>query len=617
MTFTSVRTLLVLTAQLDRTRFIKAALLLLARYLAAPLIAVGLATFVDATLAENVGRAAVTGALLAAFIIIDLTFERFAHLYYFELGELTQATLNARLFQAANEDTPAERREQPDYADRLQLAREGLEQTINALHSVLQFCGLTIQLAITTWLLAAQQPLLILLPALTLSLIGAGHLAHRIEKQAQERAAQHARQYNHLVELATFSSTTLMELQMLGLEEAVVGRKRQAWERATAITGRGRIYSALVQSAGQLVFVSGYAGALFLIVRDVAGGRASVGGLILVLTLALQLSVQVTAFAALFGSLQRFGVTIDHMQWLSRPSKPQAGAVAASDSGTPDGPRAGPAVIAQEPDMGAADPDPAARPGIRLEQVGFRYAGRDRPALEEVTLEIPAGSVVALVGENGAGKTTLVKLLCGVYTPTSGRIVYPDQRVVDQTTGTGATRDRVACMFQDFARIQLSVLDSVGVGSIERRSRAAVETALSSAGVTELVDRLPDGVDTILGQRYEPGHELSGGQWQKVALARTLMRPEAELTVLDEPAAALDAASEHALFERFAATARETRARLGITLFVSHRFSTVRMADFIVVLQGGRVIQCGSHSELMAIGGLYADLYRLQASAYQ
>lgn len=602
-TLRSVRTLLALTARLDRVRFTKAALLLLARYLAAPLIAVGLKEFVDAALAGQVGRATAAGAVLAGLIIIDLTFEHFAHLYYAELGELAQVALNARLIRAANEDTPIQRREQPDYADKLQLAREGLEQTMGALQSVLQFCGLTVQLAITTWLLATQSPLLILLPILALALIGASQLAHRIEKRAQERAAHPTRQYNHLVELATFSSSTLMELQMLGLAEAIVGRKRQAWEEATRITWRSRLASALIQAAGQLVFVAGYAGALFLLFRQVVDGRASVGDLILVLTLALQLGGQVTAFVWLFGSLQRFGVTLDRMAWLSGQggqSKP------APPAPTPAG-----------TDRRPTDTDADRRPGIRLEHVHFRYPGRDRDALEDVTLDLPAGSVVALVGENGAGKTTLVKLLCGLYSPTRGRIVYPDQRVVDPTTGPDGIRDRVACMFQDFAQIQLSVLDSVGVGDVSRHGVPAVQAALAEADARDLVERLPDGVHTILGQRYVPGHELSGGQWQKIALARTLMRGDAELVILDEPAAALDAAGEHALFERFAATARQARGRAGITLFVSHRFSTVRMADFIVVLEAGRVVQCGRHEELMAAGGLYADLYQLQARAYQ
>jgi len=254
--------------------------------------------------------------------------------------------------------------------------------------------------------------------------------------------------------------------------------------------------------------------------------------------------------------------------------------------------------------------------GIRITGVGFSYPGRDRPALADITLDLPAGAVVALVGENGAGKTTLVKLLCGLYTPTRGRIEYADGTVTDATTGPGDVRDRVSVMFQNFAHIQLGVLDSVGVGDLTRREPEAVRTAMAKAGAADLLEQLPDGLDTILGRRYEPGLELSGGQWQKIALARALMRPDPQLVSLDEPAAALDAAGEHALFQRFAAAAGETTGRAGITLFVSHRFSTVRMADYIVVLDAGRVTQAGTHDELMAAGGIYAELFGMQARAY-
>ncbi|MEV0764765.1 ABC transporter ATP-binding protein [Nocardia sp. NPDC050435] len=588
--FRSVRALLTLGLRLDRRRFIKVVLLMAARAAAAPLIAVGLAWFVDAALGGDTGRAVWVGVVLAALVVIDLTFEHFAHLSYSELGELAHRTLHEELFALANDTASLERREQSDYADKLQLAREGLGSTLFAFKSVLQFCGLLVQLVITTYLLAAQDPVLILLPLLAFGLVVTSQSAHRVRQRAEERGAKFTRQSNHLLELATFSSSTLLELQMLGLEDAIIARQRLAWDRATASRWRGQLTAALIQCGGQLVFIAAYAGAVLLVLWEVAAGRATVGVFVLVLALTVQMSGQVIAFVDLLTQLQRFGVTLERVDWLRG-----LGAV-----GSPAGRRV--AI--------------AGRRGIRLEGVAFQYPGRETPAVQDITVDIPAGSVVALVGENGAGKSTLVKLLCGMYTPTAGRIIYSDGTEVTPSSGNEGIRDRVSCMFQDFARLQLSVLDSVGVGEVRDQGPQQVCAALSAAGADEFVASLPNGLATNLGTRYIPGYEPSGGQWQKIALARALMRPDAELVALDEPAAALDAAGEHALFERFTETAQQTTDRAGITLFVSHRFSTVRMADYILVLEGGRITRAGRHEELMHTSSVYADLYQLQARAY-
>jgi ATP-binding cassette, subfamily B, bacterial len=229
---------------------------------------------------------------------------------------------------------------------------------------------------------------------------------------------------------------------------------------------------------------------------------------------------------------------------------------------------------------------------------------------------------VALVGENGAGKTTLVKLLCKLYEPTAGRILVdgvPLARV-----RTHEWRKRLAGAFQDFLRFELPARHSVGVGDVARRDDdRAVAGAVSRAGADDVVARLPQGLDTQLGPTWPGGVEVSFGQWQKLALARGFMRDDPLLLVLDEPTAALDAETEHALFERYAAAARgaglagPNGGARGITILVSHRFSTVRMADRIVVLDGARVAQVGSHEELMAKGGPYAELYAIQANAYR
>jgi ATP-binding cassette subfamily B protein len=225
--------------------------------------------------------------------------------------------------------------------------------------------------------------------------------------------------------------------------------------------------------------------------------------------------------------------------------------------------------------------------------------------------------VVAIVGENGAGKSTLVKLLGQLYSPTSGRIL------VDGTDLSRLPpeewRERLAGAFQDFFRFELFARHSVGLGDVPRLDHEpAVVTAVTRAGASDVVERLAAGLDTQLGPTWPNGVEVSFGQWQKLALARGFMRDEPLLLILDEPTAALDAETEHALFERYAAALRGGGAANGrISILVSHRFSTVRMADYIVVLDGAQVIETGSHEELIAKGGTYAELYQIQAAAYR
>jgi ATP-binding cassette subfamily B protein len=224
---------------------------------------------------------------------------------------------------------------------------------------------------------------------------------------------------------------------------------------------------------------------------------------------------------------------------------------------------------------------------------------------------------VALVGENGAGKTTLVKLLCRFYEPSGGRIRVDGVDL--QRIRLDEWRRRIATGFQDFVRFEFVARQAVGVGDLPLiDDEPAVEAALDRARASDVIGRLPDGLATQLGKSYADGVELSGGQWQKLALGRAMMRELPLLLILDEPTSGLDAEAEHALFERYAEGARRVgEATGGITFLVSHRFSTVRMADLILVVADGRIVEAGNHAALMRVGGLYAELYALQASAYE
>ena len=260
---------------------------------------------------------------------------------------------------------------------------------------------------------------------------------------------------------------------------------------------------------------------------------------------------------------------------------------------------------------GAALRGPKPDDGVRFEDVSFSYPGAEAPALEQVTLHLAPGSSLALVGENGSGKTTLIKLLTRLYSPTGGRILLDGQDLGEWDER--ALRERIGVIFQDFARYQMLVGENVGAGDErffedEERWRAAAAKGQASG----FIDELPSGYRTQLGKWFRDGRELSGGQWQKIALSRAFMRTRADILVLDEPTAAMDAQAEAEVFEHFRQLARER-----ITILISHRFSTVRMADQIAVLARGRIIERGSHEELMRLNGRYAQLFTLQARGYR
>jgi ATP-binding cassette, subfamily B, bacterial len=249
--------------------------------------------------------------------------------------------------------------------------------------------------------------------------------------------------------------------------------------------------------------------------------------------------------------------------------------------------------------------------GVRFEHVNFTYPGASEPALVDINLHLPPGSSLALVGENGSGKTTLIKLLTRLYTPDSGRVLLDGLSLTEWNDE--ALKARIGVIFQDFTRYQMLVGENVGAGD-ERyfEDEARWRDAAAKGQAAEFIDRLGQGYQTQLGKWFKDGQELSGGQWQKIALARAFMRTGADVLVLDEPTAAMDARAEAEIFEHFRSLARER-----ITILISHRFSTVRMADQIAVLDRGRITEQGSHEALMALGGHYAQLFSLQARGYR
>ncbi len=485
--------------------------------------------------------------------------------------------------------------ERPDYLDRLAMLRDQVFVLDHMYMSLFSTCGWILRLGVTVALLVSIHPALILLAVFALPTVWTSAWRPVVERLAQERGAPAGRLARHLFTLATTAAPG-KEIRVTGIGSRLVKERRGAWESWYAAVSKARWGSAAWHALAWTVFGGAYAGAIVFVS---SGLRAPAGSVLLVLAAGARLSAYIGATVGEIGFLRGFWMDgARRLAWLED--------YAASLTASADRPV--PASLVQ---------------GIRLENVSFAYPGTERLVLEDVSLRLPAGRVVALVGENGAGKTTLVKLFAKLYEPSSGAIYVDDEPLA--RLPADAWRERLAGAFQDFFRFELRARHSIGVGDVPRLDdEPAVTVAVDRAGAGDVVSSLPAGLDTQLGPTWPEGVEVSFGQWQKIALARGFMRDHPLLLVLDEPTAALDAETEHALFERYAATARGDRfgAAAGagdgrITILVSHRFSTVRMADLIVVLDGARVVEVGTHDELMARGGSYSELYGIQAAAYR
>jgi ATP-binding cassette, subfamily B, bacterial len=476
--------------------------------------------------------------------------------------------------------------ERPEYLDRLAMLRDQVFVLDHMYMSLFSTCGWILRLGVTLALLVSIHPALVLLAVFALPTVLTSTWRPAVERRVLEERAPASRLARHLFATATTAAPG-KEVRITGIGSRLVERRRGAWEGWYAAVARSRWGSAAWHALAWAVFGGAYVGAIVFVSR---GLGSPVGEVLLVLAAGARLSAYIGATVAEVGFLRGFWMDGSRrLAWLED--------YAASLTASADRPV--PARLTQ---------------GIRLEKVSFAYPGTKRLVLDDVSLALPAGTVVAIVGENGAGKTTLVKLLAKLYEPAAGAI-YVDGEPLARLPAA-AWREHLAGAFQDFFRFELRARHSIGLGDVARLDdEPAVKTAVDRAGAEDVVDRLPSGLDTQLGPTWPEGVEVSFGQWQKIALARGFMRDRPLLLVLDEPTAALDAETEHALFERYAAAALNGDGR--ITILVSHRFSTVRMADLIVVLDGARVIEVGTHEALMAKGGSYSELYGIQAAAYR
>jgi ATP-binding cassette, subfamily B, bacterial len=375
------------------------------------------------------------------------------------------------------------------------------------------------------------------------------------------------------------------EVTLFGLGPLFLSRYRQLFQKLfaedAALTRKRGIWGYVLGALSSAAFYGTYA----LIVMRTIDGTIGLGDMTMYLLVFKQGQSSLAAILAAVGGMYEDNLYLSNLyEYLEHP-------------------------VQQADGTAVRGPEPQA--GIRFEHVSFAYPGSTHNVLEDVSFQIPRGQKLALVGENGAGKTTLIKLLTRLYEPTSGRVWLDGLPLEDWEPK--ALRARISVIFQDFIRYQLRLGENIGAGDVRHfEDEAAWQRAGEQGLVDDFVGRLPQGYRTQLGRWFKGGQELSTGQWQKVALARAFMREDADIMVLDEPTAAMDAEAEAEVFQRFRQLSRD---RMGIV--ISHRFSTVRMADQIIVLDRGRVIEQGSHAELMEQNGRYAHLFTLQAEGYR
>ncbi len=612
------------------------AALLVGNAICSVLYPVGFALIIDASLRHQLGRLVLGVVAVAVLYAVTWTLAMLAGSAGAVLSDHVSLYLSVRIAEEINAVSSVDHLERPAYLTELDLLRQNLSTLAHGPRQILLVVQVLVRTVGIVVILALIFPPLAMLPLCAVAPVAGERLSVWLRQRSDERLAPDRRLAGDLFSLVT-SAGPAKELRVFGAADPLRDRHRALARKADAATARAAVLGGLLGAAGWLIFAAGFVAGIAVVVVRAADGTASVGAVVLAVTLIQRAQLQVGQAAAAIGQLLTIARTARRLFWLEdyaaadrdrqAARRNTAGESAAGEStarvstarGSTARGNAGVESAAGGSAAGGAGP-PAVpdtlRRGITLREVSFGYPPDGATVLDRVDLHLPAGSAVALVGENGAGKTTLVKLLTGMYQPASGQVLLDGVALAD--LDAAAWRERTAAAFQDFVRFELLARETVGVGDLPRLDHVpALSEALRRADATTVAEGLPDGLATPLGRSFTGGQDLSGGQWQRLALARGMMRDVPLLLILDEPTASLDAITEAALFERYLA-ARKLASQAGaITLLVSHRFSTVRMADLIVVLDKGRVVASGDHASLIRAGGLYAELYEMQARSYR
>ncbi len=505
------------------------------------------------------------------------------------LEDRAVAEVDRRLMDAGARLADLVRIERPTFQDQLRLIQDAAF-FLPRLPALLQDgLGTALTLGGLLLLLARLHPgLPLVLAALSVPHLFSEQRLQKIKYEAMSRRSRAAREMNYCVRITT-EPAAAKEVRVFGLGSFFLRRFRARFETAFAEMRQVRLAHLRMSAAFTALHALALAGGFWYVAVQAGAGQLTLGDIALYLSVVAQTQSRFMNLAFWFGF--QYEVLL-HLR----------GLFAFLDQAKP--------AIALPPHGQGRQAPTELQSGIEMRGVHFRYPESTLPVLEDVNARLPSGTVTALVGANGAGKSTLVKLLTRMYDPDGGEIRVDGVPLAAYELQS--LRRRIAVVYQDFARFALTLRENIALGTVELHGvDGQVEEAARWAGADEVAATLPQGFETPLTRRFEGGVDLSGGEWQKVALARAFVR-DAALVILDEPTAALDAEAEYRLFERFRQLVAGKTA-----LLISHRFSTVRMADQILVLEGGRIIEAGSHAELIALGGRYATLFEMQAGRYR
>lgn len=582
----SVATMATASLRADRRRTLVSIALDIAVGFAGPFLAVGTGMLIDAVVEDRTVVPAVT--VLAAAAGVLLAFSVFGDRVRLRLEENVAHYIEVHVMEMVTGLPGVAHHENPAHLHRVDRLLEESWLVGMAVPALVATVEIAVRFALTVALLASVDGWLALLPGACLLMLWAGVAAERIRLLALDRRADLARRADDIFRLVG-KTASAAELRTSGAIDHLL----DAHDRANAVVAADernhRLAGGWRLAVGHAVFAAGFGVGLVLVAARAAAGDVTMGELVMVVGLAGQVIGQATSVSARLNWLNWALTGVRHYVWLLDYDAAHRGTA---------GTRPAPDRLVD---------------GIEFDHVSFAYPGTERPVLAELNLHIAPGQVVAVVGDNGAGKTTLIKLLLRLYEPTKGRILVDGVPLND--IDVDAWRARVAAALQDHARPELLLGETVGIGDVARLDDAvAVDAAAARSGADAVVADVPGGLGAQLGVEWPGGTDLSGGQWQRLAVGRSAMRDGALLLVLDEPTAALDPTAEQALFEQYVGTSGRGDA---ITVVVSHRLSTVRMADHIVVLEEGTVIEAGTHDDLLAAGGRYAEVFRIQARGYR
>ncbi len=483
--------------------------------------------------------------------------------------------------------------ERSDIADEVEVL-SGRGQAIgNCLSSVIGGFGLLVSTVTTFWLLGSVSHILLALPVLGIFPLVRSARNGRIIDRSTVAVAEDQRRARHVYELLT-TPDSAKEIRLYSVDRPLRERldalnRSVDWRLRVASLRAG-----LVSGAGHLAFGAGYVLALVWVGHEVLSGSGTIGDFVLVLALGGRINSLLSRVTASAGNIS---------SGLHNVARYRKILTAAESYGGGNG--------------GGRDAPVRLHSGIVLEDVSYTYDSRNEPAVRCLNAHFPAGSSVVLVGSIGAGKSTVVRLLSKLCEPSSGRILVDGVDL--RSLSTASWRDRMAALFQDYSRMEFSLRDDVGLGDLTAGfDRRRIESAMASGGAEQLVAELPGGLDTQLGRSFSDGVDLSGGQWQRVGISRSMMRSQPLLLIMDEPSSALDADAEERIFLASMELSRRAKSERGaITILVSHRFASAKLADLVVVLDRGEIREMGAHDELLSLDGAYAAMYRQQADGYR